>query len=168
MINLIWRLLAKLVSRPAIADWIIKRAQRTPYDHLIIAEGRIIRVHSGYELSNLVIGEAWYMRRWWLLRFGPLQVRIHHIMAKDVGRDQHDHPWPFRTFILRGWYRECRENGFPTYRIPGDTATLKLGEFHRIEDVAPGGAWTMFATWGERKGWGFKRADGSVTPHEEY
>ncbi len=31
MINLFWRLLAKLLARPAIAAWLINRAQRTPY-----------------------------------------------------------------------------------------------------------------------------------------
>lgn len=41
MINHFWRLLAKLLARPAIADWIIARAMRTPYDHLIVCDGRI-------------------------------------------------------------------------------------------------------------------------------
>lgn len=31
MLNLSWRLLAKLLARPAIATWLITRAQRTPY-----------------------------------------------------------------------------------------------------------------------------------------
>lgn len=30
MINLFWRLVAKLLARPAIADWLIARAKRTP------------------------------------------------------------------------------------------------------------------------------------------
>ncbi|MFI8479676.1 hypothetical protein ACIGCM_03805 [Pseudomonas sp. NPDC078700] len=168
MPNLFWHLLAKLVSRPAIADWIIKRAQRTPYDHLIIDHGRIIRVKAGYQIGVLDPTEHWYMKRWWLVRFGPLQIRIHHIINPDPGRDLHSHPWPFRTFILKGGYVEYREDGAPLVRDPGETATMNRGGFHRIEDLLPGGAWTMFATWGERQGWGFKRDDGSVTPHEEY
>ncbi|SDR19417.1 hypothetical protein SAMN04490186_3910 [Pseudomonas grimontii] len=31
MPNLFWRLVAKLLARPAVAAWLIARAQRTPY-----------------------------------------------------------------------------------------------------------------------------------------
>ena len=168
MINLFWRLLAKLLASPAVADWIITRAKRTPYDHLIADAGRIIRVHSGYRITGLVPGEYWYMRRWWFLRLGPLQVRVHHIMAEDIGRELHDHPWPFRTFILRGGYIERREGVRPVWRKSGDTAAMGRGEFHRIAQVEQGGAWTLFCTWGERKVWGFKSQSGQVIPHQEY
>jgi len=168
MLNLFWRLVAKVLARPAVAAWIISRAQRTPYDHLTVHNGRIIRVHSGYQLSKLIPDEHWYMRRWWFLRLGPLQIRVHHILSEDIGRDMHDHPWPFRTFILRGGYVECREGAGPVWRKPGTTAAMRRGEFHRIAQVAEGGAWTLFMTMGHRQGWGFKRADGAVIPHEEY
>ena len=169
MINHFWRLLAKLLARPAIADWIIARAMRTPYDHLIVCDGRIHRVSPIYPLEGqLSTGEHWYMRRWWLLRLGPLQVRVHHIMAEDIGRDLHDHPWPFRTFILAGGYIERREGVRPVWRKAGDTAAMGRGEFHRIAQVEQGGAWTLFCTWGERKGWGFKSQSGQVIPHQEY
>lgn len=166
MQNLIWQLLARLLAWPPVADRIIKRAQRTPYDWLAIAGGdRIVRLpHS----TALWPGDRWYMRRWWLLRCGPLQIRIHHIMAEDIGRDMHDHPWPFRTFVLRGGYIEHRESTGRAIRLPGRTAAMGRGEFHRISKIAPQGAWTLFATWGERTGWGFKRQDGHVVPHEEY
>ena len=167
MTEFFWRLLAKLLARPAVADWIIGRAIRTPYDHLIIDGGRIIRVHARYRIG-LVPGERWYMRRWWFLRCGPLQIRVHHIMAEDVGRDHHSHPWPFRTFILRGGYIERREGVRPVWRKAGDTAAMGRGEFHRIAQVEQGGAWTLFCTWGERKGWGFKSQSGQVIPHQEY
>lgn len=165
MPKIIWRLIARLLARPAIADWIINRAQRTPYDWLAVTDrSRIIRLPPD---TTLWPGDYWYMRRWWLLRLGPLQIRVHHIMSPDIGRDMHDHPWPFRTFILRGWYFECQENAFPVWRQPGMTAAMRRGEFHRITNVSDGGVWTLFVTWGQRHGWGFKR-DGAVIPHEEY
>jgi hypothetical protein len=40
MINLFWRLVAKLLAQPAVADWLIARAQRTPYLHIMSAKGR--------------------------------------------------------------------------------------------------------------------------------
>lgn len=169
MKSLFWRFLAKLLARPAIATWLITRAQRTPYDHLAIADGsRIIRVRHDTKLCPV---DSWYMRRWWFLRLGPLQIRVHHILLADIGRDMHDHPWPFRTFILRGGYLEAREHAGGVrrrMRLPGTTAAMQRGEFHRIAKVAPGGAWTLFVTMGPRQGWGFKNSAGAVTPHEEY
>ncbi|MBY8958331.1 hypothetical protein J1G18_13640 [Pseudomonas sp. MIS38] len=39
MINLFWRLVAKLLARPAIAEWLIARANITPYQHIMSADG---------------------------------------------------------------------------------------------------------------------------------
>jgi len=39
VINLFWRLVAKLLARPAVAAWLIVRAQRTPYLHIMSADG---------------------------------------------------------------------------------------------------------------------------------
>ena len=159
-------MLAKLLARPAVADWLIRRAMRTPSDHLTITPygEKVVRVPARYEVTA---PEYWYMRRFWLLRLGPLQIRLHHILAEDPGRDHHDHPWPFRSVILRGWYLEQREGGRHFRREAGGTYRMKRGQFHRIVQVADGGAWTLFITWGARRGWGFKRADGSVVPHGE-
>jgi len=39
MINFFWRLIAKLLGRPAIAEWLIARAKLTPYQHIMSADG---------------------------------------------------------------------------------------------------------------------------------
>jgi hypothetical protein len=39
MISFFWRLVAKLLARPAIADWLIARAKLTPYQHIMSADG---------------------------------------------------------------------------------------------------------------------------------
>ena len=163
-----WQLIARFLAQPAVADWLIRRAMRTPYDSLAIGA-----THEGPQVfrlpddTKLWPGDYWYMRRFWLLRLGPLQIRLHNILAEDPGRDPHDHPWPFRSVILRGWYLEQRGTRHAR-REAGQSYRLGRGEFHRIVQVADGGAWTLFITWGDRRGWGFKRADGSVTPHGEY
>ena len=51
MIYLFWRLVAKLLARPAIADWLIARAKLTPYQHIMSADGTEM-----------------YMGRWWLFK----------------------------------------------------------------------------------------------------
>lgn len=161
-----WQLIARFLARPAVADRLIRRAMRTPYTNLAVhrATGAI---HVCWPELELAQGVHWYMRRFWLLRLGPLQIRLHNILAEDPGRDPHDHPWPFRSVILRGWYLEQRGTRHAR-REAGQSYRLGRGEFHRIVQVADGGAWTLFVTFGPRRGWGFKRADGSVTPHGEY
>ena len=146
-----WRLIAWIVSRPRVADWLIKRAMKTPYTHIRHPEGV-------------------YMERYWLFnpyppetsgksnRF-PISIRIHHICLPDRARDLHDHPWNARTIILKGGYLEQRLEGKWQYtfyeRNPGDTAKINFGEFHTIESLAEGGAWTLFITGKYRGTWGF-------------
>lgn len=175
----IWRAVAAILGCPFITDWLIRRAQRTPYSP-IVKDGTL------------------YMDRFWLFnpypdsgasgadrprwQF-PISIRIHHIVMPDQDRHLHDHPWHARTVILRGGYTEQRFiddaeredvlNILAEYRIlgiensgiadefecfarcAGDTATLRFGEFHRITEIAPGGAWTMFITGKYRGTWGF-------------
>ncbi len=172
--NLLWRLLAKLLARPAIAAWLITRAQNTPYLHIQSADGQEV-----------------YMGRWWLfnpydrethigrIRWCPWSIRVHHIMRPDADRDLHDHPWNARTVILHGWYTEERLEqhkladflkddadirwvpGDETrmlvsrHRKDGDTARLNHGEYHRINEVSPGGVLTLFITSRRKCDWGF-------------
>ncbi|MCY1429331.1 hypothetical protein D9M71_452450 [compost metagenome] len=178
MHNLFWRLLAKLLARPDIADWLIERARRTPYQNIWSPDG-----------SKL------YMARWWLLNpydrnshkpkywWFPWSIRIHHILRPDDDRDLHDHPWDARTVILRGWYAEQRladEQLTSLLKAPsgaqvtefidrraGDTATLNHGEYHRIDQVSPGGVFTMFITSRWQGEWGFL-VDGEKVHWKKY
>ncbi|OEC62122.1 hypothetical protein A7D21_26830 [Pseudomonas sp. AP19] len=166
MINLFWRLVAKLLARPAVAAWLIARAQRTPYLHIMSADG-----------------SEMYMGRWWLFKpysrkshkpalwWCPWSFRVHHIMRPDEDRDLHDHPWNARTIILRGSYVESRfaderskhrlidcqtgEAHTLITRRTGDTARLNHGEYHRIASVSAGGVVTLFITSKWRGDWGF-------------
>ncbi|WP_425327643.1 hypothetical protein [Pseudomonas nitroreducens] len=166
MKQIIWNLLAKLLAIPAVAGWIIQRAGRTPYQHIMSADG-----------------SETYMGRWWLFNpydrnthkakhwWCPWSVRVHHIMRADQDRDLHDHPWSARTVILDGWYIEQRladdhllamVDAPPGAQVTefirrnaGDTAALRHGEYHRIDQVAEGGVWTLFITSPWQGEWGF-------------
>lgn len=175
-----WKPVAWLLARPAVTNWLIRRAQRTPYTH-IVTEGKL------------------YMERYWLFnpypqtggsgadrprwQF-PISIRLHHIVLPDQDRGHmHDHPWNARTFILRGGYTEMRpKSAVPDdapgvhdlrtgmlylTREPGETASLAFGEYHRIVSVAEGGAWTLFVTGKYRGTWGFL-VDGKKIPWREY
>lgn len=163
MNHIFWRIIAIILSSKSISGWLIHRAQRTPYTHIMSPDG----------LET-------YMGRWWLFNPYPAQsdgrkrkwgdwvpsVRIHHIMRADDDRHHHDHPWNARTIILRGGYVEHR-GGENIYRMPGDTATLMFGEYHRIDHVLPMGAWTLFITWRYQGTWGFE-VDGVKVPWRKY
>lgn len=144
--------IAKLIAKPAVANWIIKRAMRTPDEHL---DGYMNR----YWLFNQYNRETHAPRFPWI----PFSIRVHHILREDLDRHHHDHPWNARTVILRGAYWECRQVGNPNrggpevhyYRGPGDTATLKFGEYHNIGSVSWGGVWTLFIMGRYRGRWGF-------------
>lgn len=171
--DLLWKLLALILSRRPIADWIIARAQRTPYFHL-----------------------PHYMHRWWLFNAYPYgddvpaadrnrqkrfpllpSVRVHHILREDRAEHMHDHPWHARTIILRGWYVEERlernvETAFEcvrrsTRRTRGATARIAFGEFHHIAEVSPGGVHSLFFTFAYGGSWGFK-VRGRKVPWRDY
>lgn len=191
MRNIPWAILAFFLKRPAVVDWLIRRAQRTPYVHITSKDGQDM-----------------YMGRWWL--FNPYtrgtggdrhparwrwlpSIRLHHIMRPDSDRHLHDHPWNARTIVLRGWYREERPiadeaeciadtlaslslqphqvgNAYAREsfnRQPGYTGRLLFGQYHRISQVSIDGVWTLFFTWGKQGTWGFN-VDGKKVPYREY
>jgi hypothetical protein len=109
-----------------------------------------------------------YMNRWWLFNgynhpehipkypWIKFSIRIHHILREDLDVHMHDHPCNARSFILKGWYVEEREDGNNYIYYEGDTNTLKFGEYHRIINVSPGGIWTLFILGPKLGEWGFK------------
>lgn len=160
MRELVWKALAFLISRKPVAEYLIKRSQRTPYFNI---EG--------------------YMNRWWLFNsYDPgtyrqekytwlPSIRVHHILRADTARHLHDHPWNARTIILKGWYVERRlmPNGaiVEAKRSAGDTARVLYGQYHSIDKVSDGGVFTLFFTWKYCGPWGFL-VDGKKVPWKEY
>ncbi|OEO24033.1 hypothetical protein AX279_19560 [Pseudomonas sp. J237] len=151
MINLFWRLLAKLLAWRPIANYIIKRSQRTPYFHL---DGYMLRwwVFNPYDAETHVARYSWC----------PWSIRVHRILREDLGRHLHDHPWNARTIILSGWYEEQRLGDWlagqvliPYTRRAGCTAKLNFNEYHHISKVSPGGVFTLFITGPKQGTWGF-------------
>lgn len=170
-----WNLIARILARPTVANWIIKRAMRTPYSP-IVKNGKL------------------YMERFWLFnpypdthkrwQF-PISIRVHHILLPDQDRHLHDHPWNARTVILRGWYVEERQHilGWigedydsvpgphkmlmPSLRKTGESAEIAYNEYHRILMLSRGGCWTLFITGCYRGTWGFD-VDGKKVTWRKY
>lgn len=150
-----------------VVDWIIRRAQRTPYFDL---------EHEG----------SLYMQRWWI-RQPPghgahastyekqksgIGIRIHRTVRSDRGRDLHDHPWANISIVLRGGYWEILPiyQGQDAYfdahaykrvwRGPGSIIFRSARTRHRLEipeymNGKPGEAWSLFIMGPWQRDWGF-------------
>lgn len=171
MRELLWRAIAFVVSRKPVADYLIERSKKTPYFHL---EGYMNRwwLFNPYSSDTNNESTERYKRKWpaWV----P-SIRVHHILREDIGRHLHDHPWNARTIILKGWYTERRliegkwgdKHIVESNRINGQTARILFGQYHSIDEVSPGGVYTLFFTWKYGGTWGFL-VDGKKVPWREY
>lgn len=121
-----------------VVDWLIKRAQKTPY---------------------FPIGP--YMDRWWLFRTPWLNARIHKINLSDSDRDLHDHPWDYCTIILRGGYCEVTKDAVRWYG-KGSVLFRKAESLHRLVILDGQPAYTLFIHRHKRRNWGFATAEGWV------
>lgn len=128
-----------------------------------------------------------YMDRWWLVKPGGFwnmllpPMRFHHILREDNDRHPHDHPWAFRSLILKGGYLEelltplfsrtrhpiesyfCGHIAGPVEPLWGDTFSRRagtshsfnLGDYHRITAVTKGGVLTLVILGEKQTHWGF-------------
>jgi hypothetical protein len=100
-------------------------------------------------------------------------VYLHHIHRPDRDRHPHDHPWPFASVILAGYYRE---RVWPDKRDPGRSVLrhrtrwtagrMSRGAAHIIEKIE-GPLWTLVFTGPRRAEWGFW-VDGEFTSWRDY
>lgn len=183
--ELAWRVFARIVTIPAVTDWLIARARLTPYTNITNRDGSdtyMVRLwlFNPYPSDGDKAGwEKWH-ESW--RRHLP-SARIHCILRADSDDHLHDHPWNARTTVLRGWYDDERPYTTPMFRVRlgnqlgelrnvyrrerGYTGTLLFGQYHRIREVADDGVWTLFITWKKRGTWGFL-VDGVKVPWRRY
>ena len=128
-----------------------------------------------------------YMDRWIVTFVTGHQLRLHHILRSDQGRDFHDHPFTCLTLILWGGYWEIRPRQwlqkvtggrYPSTAVhyqwygPGSCRKLLVdGVPHRVELQGGRTAWTLVWAWPKTKMWGFwlgKGEDARWIPHYNY
>jgi hypothetical protein len=139
--SVFWSLIARMLSRPAVFNFVRSYAMKRPYFH---------------------IGD--YMHRFWIVPYSwgwPFAARIHHIKRPDADPFLHDHPWNWRTIILSGSYVEEDVFGKLHRRSEGETRYATAETLHRIDEVSEGGVWTLFITYRKRNSWGFMVGDPS-------
>jgi len=102
-----------------------------------------------------------YLSRLMLVRLPWFGVYLHIIRRPDWAQCQHDHPWAFFTFILRGGYEE--EVGGRTFvRRPGYVGYRPRGFEHRITRLLRSTAVTLVVRGPNHEEWGFRTTRGKV------
>jgi len=168
------RIIARIVVKPMIRDWLIAVAQRTPDEHIMSPDRQQVYMYR-YWLFN-EIDRKTHKRKYWFI---PFSLRIHHIVMPDLDRHLHDHPFNARTWVLRGGYEEIRpaestlidpnwnrDKLVEYQRLRGDTTTLGFEKFHKISYLYGGEAWTLFAFGRYIGPWGFLVAGRKLTRRE--
>lgn len=97
--------------------------------------------------------ECPYLKRWVLVING-YSIRIHHWLASDDLRHQHDHAWDYIAFIFRGFYLE-HVDGDVLVRKPGSITHYKAEHSHMVEINPSVGCWSLLITGRPRRDWGF-------------
>ncbi len=116
-----------------------------------------------------------YLWRWHIAKGNWGGLYLHRFLRGDEDKDPHDHPWPFKTFVLWGGYDdEVWDVEGKTRRVlmwehcrPGRLYSRPASHTHRVV-IAPGRtAWTLVFIGRKEKEWGFYTPQGFVH-HIEY
>jgi hypothetical protein len=127
-----------------------------------------------------VIGqdECPMMLRWSIWMPGPekrpwFKLLVHYFPPNVSDRDPHDHPRPFFTLILRGFYFNTEWEDYGGIVAP-TIEMLRTGEVRyrpakhtHIVETGDAGAWTLVLMGPEVRPWGFLR-DGKWWPWKPY
>lgn len=101
-----------------------------------------------------------YLDRWGIEWKHLGGIFLHRMDGPDPGREFHDHPWWFASFVVKGGYEEyrapIREPDFFTQetRRRWSVRSIRLDECHRIFGLH-GRTWTLVIHGPVRRKWGF-------------
>ena len=119
-----------------------------------------------------------YLVRWNWRPCRWFSIKLHRILKADPGRDLHDHPWWFCSFVLWGSYDEEVVDPDSFHTEPGrivfgkGTKIRRVRWFnfkraqglHRIIRVSPS-TWTLVINGPRVRQWGFQTGRGWVPWH---
>ena len=110
---------------------------------------------------------ALHFQRWEILQVGDKTLYMHHLLRADEDRHCHDHPWDFRSLILKGGYEAMDPTGETKTFTPGSLYKMKaVGEYHRISRLLEP-TWTLVLVSPRSHLWGYLTEDGWVS-NERY
>jgi hypothetical protein len=107
-----------------------------------------------------------HFRRWEILKTPWFSIWIHGIYAPDEDKHLHNHPWDFKSIVLKGNYIEETENGY-IIQHPGKYNSRNGEDFHKIKQLISESVYTLFISTPVKRDWGYK-VDGAFIKHDEY
>lgn len=114
----------------------------------------------GFEYRSDLISSD-YMRRWtFSTPWGML--RLHNILRSDSREHFHDHPFDFKSVILKGGYTEYTPNREPRKYVQLDVNVKKAEDLHYLV-LNSESVWTFVFAGLRRRDWGFQTEHGWVT-----
>lgn len=121
-------------------------------------------------------GVLLYLRRFYLSprwKWLPFKIFLHHILLSDTDRAMHDHPFPFKTTLLKGSYKEHWLVPYLSYsypyiegvdRIAGQSRSYLATHVHRLDIIKP--VWSFVIAGKTTREWGFHTDTGWKVWHE--
>ena len=107
-----------------------------------------------------------HFRRWEILKTRWFSIYIHGIYASDKDKHLHNHPWDYKSIVLKGSYVEETTNGLNILKF--GTITSKDGnDYHKIKQLLTKSVYTLFIVSPVKRVWGYQ-VDGSFIDNEEY
>ena len=107
-----------------------------------------------------------HFRRWEILKTRWFSIYIHGIYAADQDKHLHNHPWDYKSIVLKGSYIEETNNGVNLLKF--GTVTSRNGkDYHKIKTLLTKSVYTLFIVSPAKRVWGYQ-VDGSWMNHEEY
>ena len=108
-----------------------------------------------------------HFRRWQILKTRWFSIWLHGIYAPDEDKHLHNHPWDFKSLVLKGSYIEQTENGNITQRPGRFNSRNGKEDFHKILELKSPVIYTLFIVSPVKRTWGYK-VDGTFIQNEEY
>ena len=130
----------------------------TLFKHIMTYFGR-------YRLINDRQNKEPYLERYYIFlkhrETFPFNIFLHRFLKSDPD-DLHNHPWSYRTLILKGGYWEYTKCG-KFWRGPFSYIVAPANTFHRIElDKNIPYCWTLFIPGKRVQEWGFNTKNGWI------
>jgi hypothetical protein len=107
-----------------------------------------------------------HFRRWQILKTRWFSIWIHCIYAPDEDKHLHNHPWDFKSMVIKGSYLEETENG-NIFQKFGKFNSRNGDDFHKILKLNTEKVYSLFFVTPPKREWGYK-VDGKFIQHEEY
>lgn len=118
-------------------------------------------------IPETATAETALLKRWRIIQTPLFALYLHCHFKPDPSRHLHDHPYNFRTWILKGDYSERRDNGLLFVWRAGSRHFMKAELPHSIHALSRIPTWTLLFVGRRRRDWGFYTDNGWV-PHKKY